>query len=365
MGTTLTGTTPQDTYDSLIKVTDNGPLSGSLKTLTDGLGNDSALALSTGAASITGTLAVSSNGLFGGSTNAGNAGTNTISVGVAGTSTGGLQLWAGSAQTHYVQFGDGTTGAQPYAGYIGYNHTADSLIFGSATADRLTITSAGNVGIGQSAPDDYTSVGANNLVIGNATGSRGLTISTGSSSFGNVAFADGTAALDQYRGLIQYGHTDNTMNFFVNATERFRITANGVTFNGDTAAANALDDYEEGTFTPTFAGGLTGVTYSTRYGSYTKIGNRVMFDIRIQASAVSGSSGNLLIGGLPFATNGNVISNATIGYFGVYTTDIVYCLIDTNTTNAILFYKKDATPLLGSELTADTSAIHLSGVYFV
>ena len=58
MGTTLTGTTPQDTYDSLIKVTDNGPLTGSLKVLTDGLGNNSALSLSTAAASVTGTLAV-------------------------------------------------------------------------------------------------------------------------------------------------------------------------------------------------------------------------------------------------------------------------------------------------------------------
>ena len=47
MGTTLTGTTPQDTYDSLIKVTDNGPISGTVKLLSDGLGNDSALALST------------------------------------------------------------------------------------------------------------------------------------------------------------------------------------------------------------------------------------------------------------------------------------------------------------------------------
>ena len=47
MGTTLTGTTPQDTYDSLIKVTDNGPLSGTAKYLSDGLGNDSVLALST------------------------------------------------------------------------------------------------------------------------------------------------------------------------------------------------------------------------------------------------------------------------------------------------------------------------------
>jgi hypothetical protein len=64
MGTTLTGTTPQDTYDSLIKVTDNGPLSGTLKALSDGLGNDSTLSLSTTAASIAGTLAVSSNATF-------------------------------------------------------------------------------------------------------------------------------------------------------------------------------------------------------------------------------------------------------------------------------------------------------------
>jgi hypothetical protein len=77
MGTTLTGTTPQDTYDSLIKVTDNGPLSGSLKTLTDGLGNDSALALSTGAASITGTLAATAGTSL--ATASGNVGVGTAS----------------------------------------------------------------------------------------------------------------------------------------------------------------------------------------------------------------------------------------------------------------------------------------------
>ena len=73
MGTTLTGTTPQDTYDSLIKVTDNGPLSGTLKALSDGLGNDSTLSLSTTAASIAGTLDVS--------------GTTTLDVLNAGAST--------------------------------------------------------------------------------------------------------------------------------------------------------------------------------------------------------------------------------------------------------------------------------------
>jgi len=40
MGTSLTGLTPATTYDALIKVGDNGPIDGTLKTISDGLGND-------------------------------------------------------------------------------------------------------------------------------------------------------------------------------------------------------------------------------------------------------------------------------------------------------------------------------------
>jgi hypothetical protein len=47
MGTSLTGLTPATTYDALIKVGDNGPLDGTLKTLSDGLGNDLPLKIST------------------------------------------------------------------------------------------------------------------------------------------------------------------------------------------------------------------------------------------------------------------------------------------------------------------------------
>jgi hypothetical protein len=56
----LTGQTIASSFDSLLKVTDNGPITSSLKLITDGLGNNSALSLSTVGASITGTLAVSS-----------------------------------------------------------------------------------------------------------------------------------------------------------------------------------------------------------------------------------------------------------------------------------------------------------------
>jgi hypothetical protein len=78
-----------------------------------------------------------------GSLSAGNAGTINVSVGCAGTTAGGLQLWATNAQTHYVQFGDGTAGAGPYAGYVGYNHSTDALLLGTGAATRAIITSAG------------------------------------------------------------------------------------------------------------------------------------------------------------------------------------------------------------------------------
>jgi len=57
---TLTGQTIASTYDALLKVTDNGPITSSLKLITDGLGNNTALSLSNAGASITGTLSVSS-----------------------------------------------------------------------------------------------------------------------------------------------------------------------------------------------------------------------------------------------------------------------------------------------------------------
>jgi hypothetical protein len=56
MGTSLTGLTPATTYDALIKVGDNGPIDGTLKTLSDGLGNDLPMQASTAAVNFTGAL---------------------------------------------------------------------------------------------------------------------------------------------------------------------------------------------------------------------------------------------------------------------------------------------------------------------
>jgi hypothetical protein len=81
-------------------------------------------------------------------------------------------------------------------------------------------------------------------------------------------------------------------------TERFAITPNGVTFNGDTAAANALNDYEEGTFTPTYNNGT--VTYSAQYGFYIRVGNIVHCFFDMTVASCSGQANAPYIGGFPF-----------------------------------------------------------------
>jgi hypothetical protein len=73
----------------------------------------------------------------------------------------------------------------------------------------------------------------------------------------------------------------------------------------DTAAANALDDYEEGTWTPTAFGQTTAgtTTYgASRSGSYVKVGKLVTVTFVVQWTASTGS-GDTRIGGLPFVSS--------------------------------------------------------------
>lgn len=74
------------------------------------------------------------------------------------------------------------------------------------------------------------------------------------------------------------------------------------------SASNLLDDYEEGTFTPTLEAinEDSSVTYTSQYGFYTKVGNLVSISIRLAVSVTSDGTGtSIIIGGLPFAYSGN------------------------------------------------------------
>jgi hypothetical protein len=276
MGTTLTGTTPQDTYDSLIKVTDNGPISGTAKYLSDGLGNDSVLALSTSRVLVNHTNTPKGDLDIASSADA-------VPLVIRGRSSDGsaqTEFWSYNGATRY-----GVLGSTPSFSYFG-SIANTSLYFLTNSIERMRITSDGNVGIGTSAP-------TNLLHLSGSSATPSLRLASVSEGF-----------------YWDIGRENATTGDFVfnnasggGSSERVRILAGGgLTFNGDTAAANALDDYEEGTWTPSLGGNTT---YSAQAATYTKIGRQVTVHFAVGVTTLGTGSG-AVISGLPFtagATN--------------------------------------------------------------
>jgi hypothetical protein len=96
----------------------------------------------------------------------------------------------------------------------------------------------------------------------------------------------------------------------------------GITFPATQSAstnANTLDDYEEGSWTPTITyttPGTLSVSYSSQAGTYTKVGNIVTlsFGIRISAFTKGTASGDLRVGGVPFTSDFDT-AIGTVGLF--------------------------------------------------
>jgi hypothetical protein len=82
-------------------------------------------------------------------------------------------------------------------------------------------------------------------------------------------------------------------------------------------ASNLLDDYEEGTWTPTF-GNAPSATFNTngQQGYYRKIGNSVTVGFNISISSLGGASGTANLKGLPFAASNTPTSSRYVGTIG-------------------------------------------------
>ena len=99
---------------------------------------------------------------------------------------------------------------------------------------------------------------------------------------------------------------------------------NGLLFGTDTAAANTLDDYEEGTWTPAFGrngGTQPSVVYNEQVGSYTKVGNMVFLTGDMGVNSISiPSNGTLTITGMPFTKSSahNPTGSFTSSQFNLY-----------------------------------------------
>ena len=184
----------------------------------------------------------------------------------------------------------------------------------NATSTAITIDSSENVGIGTSSPSNARLTltgtdGANpaGLYLNNTTATNGKSYSVTSGNSGEFMLYDRTSSA--YRlfvnssGNVGVGTASPAKPLDVTGDIR---TSTGILFGTDTAAANTLDDYEEGTFTATLLGASGNPsTAVTTTSQYRKIGELVYITIAFENVNTAGANGSIEVSGLPFTSKAN------------------------------------------------------------
>jgi hypothetical protein len=215
----------------------------------------------------------------------------------------------------------------------------------STDAVRMSLTNTGNLGLGVT-PSAWSSVwkviesaGASGVVLASANVNPVYLGSNWYSDGTNRYKTTGAACLHEAgAGSFKwYTAPSGTAGNAITFTQALTLNTNGalVLQGGNTSAsgvgvafpstqvassdANTLDDYEEGSWTPTITyetPGTLSVTYSSRAGTYTKVGNIVTlsFGIRLSGFTKGTASGGLRVGGVPF----NSAFDTSIGTVGLF-----------------------------------------------
>lgn len=121
----------------------------------------------------------------------------------------------------------------------------------------------------------------------------------------------GSANISSNRRILEVKNADGT--------RIASFTGTGLTFGTDTATANALDDYEDGTYTPTITLGSGSATLNASFDKlgYTKIGRVVHIQGQLVIDSVSSPSGSIEIS-LPFTT-ASLTDRADYAHQNIYT----------------------------------------------
>tara|TARA_R100000008_G_C3573707_1_gene163854 strand:- start:552 stop:1520 length:969 start_codon:yes stop_codon:yes gene_type:complete len=236
-------------------------------------------------------------------------------------------------------------------------------ISSSANSNAITIDSSEHVIVGGTTVSNVHA-GNQDFVVGNTSNAQtGMALNCQSGGYISIVMTDGQG--DKNKGLIAYNHADDTFKLVNDPASGYDTlvlqsdhdvkigggdllfgTAGkgvvlGVTSNTD---GNTLDDYEEGTWTPSisFNSGTTGIAYTTQSGHYTKVGNLVTCIFEIQLSNKGSSSGYMRIHGLPFAVVRRGAFN--LGYYDTFNSSVTEPLIGlaTSSTDIIPYQTGDS-----------------------
>lgn len=234
---------------------------------------------------------------------AGTTGTLTVARGGTGLTALGsanqvLRVNAGATALEYASVGSGDVVGPASAtdnAIARFDSTTGKLIqnSGATVDDSNQVSAASFTATGGTAANNTMYVASNVLRLRGGTSGLGFNNSSGT-EVGSVNSAN----------VWTLGPSASTAtNCVVNGAAS---VTHGVVFPASqnaVANANTLDDYEEGTFTPTLTASVTNPTNYGQNGRYTKIGNLVHVEIYITFDGTSTfGSGDYTISGLPFAT---------------------------------------------------------------
>ena len=203
--------------------------------------------------------------------------------------------------------------------------STNTIVASTNGSERVRIDSNGHIGIANSSPTSW-GTGIPTIEIKGTVSSGGQSTRSGAIAFESGSGSNGYALLwGQEGGIHIYtGATDRA-----SATYRAKFdstgnlafaSGNGIDFSATsdgsgTTTSELLDDYEEGTWTPTL-GNFTG-TYTTQSGIYTKIGNIVTLNVHINVATNTGTSSlQYWIQGMPFSIVGT--PSSTVGPVYIY-----------------------------------------------
>jgi len=264
------------------------------------------------------------------------------------------QLTADDGDDCRITFGDKADNGR---GRIVYSNTSEHMRFEvNNLSEKARIDASGNFMVGKTT-SNYSSPGVEaksngNLIavrdsgnvvnfIRNTNDGSIVTFSKDTTNFGSIGVNSGNnpyfSGLVANHGGVMFsdagasqptmfpvssGSTlaDNAVNIGASSYRYKDLYLGGGLLVGGTGTANKLDDYEEGTWSPTYRGSSTAGSFSVNAsGTYTKVGNIVSVTAHLKnITQNSAAAGSIEIAGLPFAKSSGQESDIGSIYLNLF-----------------------------------------------